>query len=66
MKTDIFEPQDKEEKDLIEEIEKDNFESVPNVKEEIAKAQAIAKNTLTKNKNICLPQNHHSRCSVQL
>ena len=52
MKNDIYKPFDAEERDLMEEIEKNNFESVSNVKEEIAKAQLTAKNTLIKNKNI--------------
>src|SRR3989344_3415807 len=52
MKNDIYKPIDAEERELMEEIETDNFESIPNVKEEIAKAQLTAKNTLIKNKNI--------------
>ena len=65
MKNGIFEPLDQEERELMEEIETGNFESVPNVKEEIAKAQEVAKNTLSKNKNINIRISGHDIIKIK-
>ena len=65
MKNDIYKPFDGEERDLMEEIEKNNFESVSNVKEEIAKAQLTAKNTLIKNKNINIRISGHDVIKIK-
>lgn len=42
----------KEEMDLLEEIESNNFKSVSNLKQELNLAKQTAKNTTTKTKNI--------------
>jgi predicted DNA binding CopG/RHH family protein len=42
----------KEEKDILESYEKDEWKSVKNVKEEIRKHQAVAKKTLKKDRRI--------------
>jgi len=47
-----FAPLDKDEKDLIQALENDEFIEVANPEEEKAQAQAAAKNTLEKVKNI--------------
>lgn len=49
-----FEPLDDYERRLIKDIENDEFVSVPNQKEEIAKAVLYAKNFLKKEKRITL------------
>src|SRR3989338_5993538 len=67
MKNDIYKPIDAEERDLMEEIETGNFESVPNVKEEIAKAQKMAMNTLAllKNKNNNIRISGHDNIKIK-
>ena len=50
----IYEPLDGYEKQLIKDIENDEFVPVPNQKEEVAKAVLYAKNYLRKNKRIAL------------
>ena len=49
-----FEPIDEEERDLMESIEKDEWRSVKNFKEEKEKAELAARNTLIKDKRINL------------
>ena len=49
-----FEPIDKEEKDLMESLERDEWRSVKNVKQEKEKALSAARNTLKKDKRINL------------
>ncbi|MCD6296121.1 MAG: antitoxin [Deltaproteobacteria bacterium] len=49
-----FEPLDQEEKDLMESIEREEWVSVKNIKEEKEKAIAAARNTLKKDKRINL------------
>ena len=49
-----FEPLDQEEKDLIESIEREEWRSVKNIKQEKEKAIAAARNTLKKDKRINL------------
>ena len=49
-----FEPIDQEEKDLMESIEREEWRSVKNIKQEKEKAIAAARNTLKKDKRINL------------
>ncbi|NQT70671.1 MAG: antitoxin [Desulfobacteraceae bacterium] len=49
-----FKPIDQEEKDLMESIERDEWQSVKNINQEKEKAIAAARNTLKKNKRINL------------
>ena len=49
-----FDPIDKEERDLIESIEHDEWRPVKNIKQEKEKAMAAARNTLKKDKRINL------------
>jgi hypothetical protein len=48
--TKIFDPIDKEEKELMESIEKGEWKPVKNIKQEKEKAIIAARNTLKKNK----------------
>jgi predicted DNA binding CopG/RHH family protein len=50
----VFEPIDKEEKDLMESIEYNEWQPVKNFKQEKEKAMATAGNTLKKDKRINL------------
>lgn len=45
---------DKEEQEILEAVEKGEFKSVPNLKKEKKRLQAIARNTLNKTRNINL------------
>jgi len=49
-----FDPIDKEERDLMESIEHDEWRPVNNIKQEKEKAMAAARNTLKKDKRINL------------
>jgi predicted DNA binding CopG/RHH family protein len=49
-----FKPMDQEEKDLMESIERDDWQPVKNFKKEKEKAIAAARNTLKKDKRINL------------
>ena len=49
-----FDPIDKEERDLMESIEKDEWRPVKNIKQEKEKAMEAARNTLKKDKRINL------------
>ena len=49
-----FEPIDQEEKDLMESIERDEWQPVKDINQEKEKAIAAARNTLKKNKRINL------------
>ena len=49
-----FEPIDKEERDLMESIESDEWRPVKNIKQEKENAMAAARNTLKKDKRINL------------
>ncbi len=49
-----FKPIDQEEKDLMESIERDDWQSVKNIDQEREKAIAAARNTLKKDKRINL------------
>ena len=49
-----FKPIDQEEKDLMESIERDEWQSVKNIDQERKKAIAAARNTLKKDKRINL------------
>ena len=50
----VFEPIDREEKELMESIERDEWKSVKNLKQEKEKAIVAARNTLKKDKRINL------------
>lgn len=54
LKKSAFDPLDDYERQLMKDIENDQFAEVPNQKEEIAKAVLYAKNTLKKEKRISL------------
>lgn len=54
MNTKTFEPIDKEEKELMESIERDEWKPVKNTKQEKDKAVAAARKTLKKDKRINL------------
>ena len=49
-----FKPIDQEEKDLMESIERDEWQPVKNIDQEKEKAMAVARNTLKKEKRINL------------
>jgi predicted DNA binding CopG/RHH family protein len=51
---DAFKPIDQEEKDLMESIERDEWQPVNNIEQEKEKAIAAARNTLKKDKRINL------------
>ena len=53
-----FKPIDQEEKDLMESIERDEWQSVKNIDRERKKAIAAARNTLKKDKRINLRLSH--------
>jgi predicted DNA binding CopG/RHH family protein len=50
----VFDPIDKEERDLMESIERNEWQPVKNFKQEKEKAMAAARNTLKKDKRINL------------
>ncbi len=50
----IFEPLDEEERELIESLERDEWQSAPDLKKRNAELQQIARNTLAKNKRITI------------
>ena len=50
----VFDPIDKEERDLMESIEQDEWSPVKNIKQEKEKAMVAARNTLKKDKRINL------------
>jgi len=54
MKNKAFQPIDKEEKDLMVSIERDEWQPVKNIDQERKKAMAAARNTLKKDKRINL------------
>ena len=54
LKKSIYKPLDNYERQLIKDIENDEFVPVPNQKEEIAKAVLYAKNYLRKDKRVTL------------
>ena len=51
---DAFKPIDQEEKDLMESIERDEWQPVNNIEQEKEKAMAAARNTVKKDKRINL------------
>ena len=62
-----FEPIDKEEKDLMESLERDEWHSVKNIKQEKEKALAAARNTLKKEKriNLRLTQKDYNQIQIK-
>jgi predicted DNA binding CopG/RHH family protein len=62
----IFDPIDKEEKDLMESIERDEWEPVKNMKQEKEKAIAAARNTLKKDKRINLRLSEKDYHQIQI
>ena len=61
-----FEPIDQEEKDLMESIERDEWQSVSNFKEGKEKAMAAARNTLKKDKRINLRLTQKDYYQIQI
>ena len=61
-----FEPLDQEEKDLMESIEREEWRSVKNIKQEKEKAIAAARNTLKKDKRINLRLNQKDYRQIQI
>jgi predicted DNA binding CopG/RHH family protein len=61
-----FDPIDKEEKDLMESIERDEWEPVKNMKQEREKAIAAARNTLKKDKRINLRLSEKDYHQIQI
>jgi len=61
-----FDPIDKEEKDLMESIERDEWEPVKNMKQEKEKAIAAARNTLKKDKRINLRLSEKDYHQIQI
>lgn len=61
-----FKPIDQEEKDLMESIERDEWQSVKNFDRERKKAIAAARNTLKKDKRINLRLSHKDYHQIQI
>jgi predicted DNA binding CopG/RHH family protein len=61
-----FDPIDKEEKDLMESIDRDEWEPVKNMKQEKEKAIAAARNTLKKDKRINLRLSEKDYHQIQI
>jgi predicted DNA binding CopG/RHH family protein len=66
MKTKSFDPIDKEEKELMESIAKDEWKSVKNIKQEKEKAIVAARNTLKKDKRINLRLSQKDYHQIQI
>jgi len=61
-----FKPIDQEEKDLMESVERDEWQSVKNFDRERKKAIAAARNTLKKDKRINLRLSHKDYHQIQI
>ena len=61
-----FKPIDQEEKDLMESLERDEWQSVKNFDRERKKAIAAARNTLKKDKRINLRLSHKDYHQIQI
>ena len=66
IKNKAFEPIDKEERDLMESIDKDEWSSVKNIKQEKEKAIMAARNTLKKEKRINLRLSQKDYHQIQI
>jgi predicted DNA binding CopG/RHH family protein len=66
MNTKAFDPIDKEEKELMESIERDEWKHVKNMKQEKEKAIAAARNTLKKDKRINLRLSEKDYHQIQI
>ena len=64
--TKIFDPIDKEEKELMESIEQDEWKPVKNMKQEKEKAITAARNTLRKDKRINLRLSEKDYHQIQI
>ena len=62
----VFEPIDQEEKELMESIERDEWQPVSNLEEEKEKAVAAARNTLKKDKRINLRLTQKDYYQIQI
>ena len=62
----VFEPIDKEEKELMESIERDELKPVKNLKQEKEKAIVAARNTLKKDKRINLRLSEKDYHQIQI
>jgi len=61
-----FDPIDKEEKELMESIEKDEWKPVKNIRQEKEKATVAARNTLKKDKRINLRLSQKDYHQIQI
>ncbi len=66
MKTESFDPIDKEEKELMESIAKNEWKPVKNIKQEKEKAIVAARNTLKKDKRINLRLSQKDYYQIQI
>lgn len=66
IKKETFKPIDQEEKDLMESIERDEWQSVKNFDQEKNKAIEAARNTLKKNKRINLRLSQKDYHQIQI
>ena len=66
MKTKSFDPIDKEEKELMESIAKNEWKPVKNIKQEKEKAIVAARNTLKKDKRINLRLSQKDYYQIQI
>ena len=62
----IFEPLDKEERDLMESIDRGEWQPVSNIEEEKEKAMTAARNTLKKDKRINLRLTQKDYYQIQI
>ena len=62
----VFKPIDQEEKELMESIERDEWQPVSNLEEEKEKAVAAARNTLKKDKRINLRLTQKDYYQIQI
>jgi len=62
----VFEPIDREEKELMESIERDEWKPVKNLKQEKEKAIVAARNTLKKDKRINLRLSEKDYHQIQI
>jgi len=62
----IFKPLDQEEKDLMESVERDEWQPVKNITEEKEKAMLAARNTLKKDKRINLRLTQKDYYQIQI
>ncbi len=66
MNKEILKPLDQEEKDLMESVERDEWQPVKNITEEKEKAMMAARNTLKKDKRINLRLTQKDYYQIQI